>query len=166
MARQHYESEHDKKNERIVKELVKEHHDHCILQKPTNAHYSMIDYFAFDSFKCIGLFEIKCRHFMWGTHKTIMFSSGKWAEGFKYSQTLCVPFYIIISCYDGTFQYKQKIEDVSSGKVFCEWGGRTSATRDSGDIEPVMMIPIDLFEKISNESAFDIQDANEADQQN
>jgi len=157
-TRKRYETESDRKNERIVRELIKEHHDNCILNKPTNAHYSMVDYFAFDPFKCIGLFEIKCRHFNWGKFPTITFSSGKWAEGLKFSQSMCVPFYIVISCFDGTYQYKQNIEDVSSGKIVCEWGGRTSATRDSGDIEPVMMIPIELFEKISDESAFNSQE--------
>lgn len=154
MNRPRYETEYDIKNERTVREILKEYHDNCSLEKPKNAHYSQIDFFAFHQSKCIGLFEIKCRNFFWGKHSTVMLSSGKWAEGFKYSQALSVPFYFIVSAYDGTFQYKQDINDVISGKIICEWKGRTDAIRDSGDLEPTMMIPNELFVKISEENAW------------
>lgn len=158
MARPHYETEHDRRKEGIVKRLIEEYHDFT-LQKATNAHYDKIDYFGFNH-GIKAMFEIKCRRFRWGEEgrETIMFSAGKWAAGFTYSQSLCIPFYIVISArHGGTYQYEQNIADVKSGRILREWGGRTDQTRDSGDLEPVMMIPIDLFTKISNESGFDLE---------
>lgn len=154
MVRPRYETEEDRANERIVKDIIKEAHDYCSLEKGSNAHYSTIDYFGYHSGDLIGLFEIKCRTFRWGDYPTVMFSAGKWRDGATAAKFLDVPFYIVISTYSGTYQYKQSLEDRRSRKITCEFGGRTDATRDKGDIEPVMMIPIELFTKISDEGAF------------
>lgn len=152
--RAQHETNEDKKNERVVKDIIREYHDYWSIHKPTNKHYSVIDCFAFDkSFKCAGIFEVKCRNLRWGKYDTIVLSAGKWADGFKFSQALNVPFYLVISAIDGTFEYKQNLADVRNGKIYCEWGGRTSDPRDSGDIEPMMYIPIELFTKISDESS-------------
>lgn len=153
MGRQRYESVQDRKNEEIVGDIIIECHGDRILRKAANAHYSQTDRFAFNPFgKCIALYEIKCRNFSWGKHPTIMLSLGKWAEGHKFSQATNIPFYIIISCYNGTFSYQQDINDVKNGNIYCEWGGRTENTRDAGDIEPVMHIPIELFTKMSDKN--------------
>jgi hypothetical protein len=123
-----------------------------------NAHYSVLDYFGFGpGGKLVGVFEIKCRNVIWGAYpvdETILLSAGKWNACVEYSRNLGVPFYLVVSCFSGTYEYKADIADVESGKIFCLWGGRTDKTRDKGDVEPVMHIPIGLFAKVSDENAF------------
>ena len=149
-----YETDQDRGNERIVRDILMEYHN-CAFGKLTNAHY-VLDYCGYEASttKIIGWFEIKCRNMSWGQYDTIMLSLGKWREGLQYFFSTGVPFYFVVSTYDGVFQYKQSMIDVKHGRIICEYGGRTEKTRDAGDVEPVMMIPIDLFEKISSENCF------------
>lgn len=133
------------------------------LYDTNNVHYSNLDRFAYDtdSKVAVALIEVKCRSHAFTKYPTLLISAGKWRDGVAFSQACGVPFVILIAFADGDYYYVYRPADVAHGivsqreaklnndKIWCEWGGRTVNTRDSGDIEPVMHIPMKLFRKVA-----------------
>lgn len=93
--------------------------------------------------------DVKCRSHSYGEYPTLILSAAKWREGVTMAQTTGGHFAVLVRYLDADYAYVYDPLDVKAGKIFLSWGGRTVHTRDRGDIEPVMEIPITLFGKVS-----------------
>ncbi|HJQ26398.1 MAG TPA: hypothetical protein VKA60_20965 [Blastocatellia bacterium] len=85
--------------------------------------------------------EVKCRNYPSTRYPTLMISVLKWETGILHSRTTGLPFIIAIGFTDCIRFYRYS----DKHKVTFKWGGRTRATRDNSDIEPVVHIPLELF---------------------
>lgn len=103
-----------------------------------------LDYLLFADGKAVGFLEYKRRHFKVGDYDTVMLSLKKLmtAQQLKNATGLQSTFLVqfdngIGSCCFSKFTEKPDL---------IEYGGRTRKTRDPQDIEPVVMIPMRLFQ--------------------
>jgi hypothetical protein len=144
--RQQYESEYDLKREREVANTIEKSWG-CDMHK-LNPHLYQIDYMATVSGNRSLLFwsEIKCRNNLCDTYPTLMLSLHKLMKGAELSRTTGSNFFIFVRFKDGTIMCHQYCDAIDYN---VEYGGRTLKTRDSCDIEPVVHIPMDLFQKIA-----------------
>lgn len=147
MTRPLYESQQDRDNEQAC---IKQFCDQFGFTYAKLPYYKHIDYLLYSATnsRARAWVEIKVRRHNYGRFPTLLLSSLKWAEGLKLSQATGIPFWILIRWENGLFGYAAKQADVDSGQVWLEYGGRTTQTRDEGDIEPVMHIPIKLFHPV------------------
>lgn len=147
MTRPLYESAKDRSNEQACVEEFSNRFGFSYAKLP---YYKHIDYLLYNAKtkRARAWVEVKVRSHSYGRFPTLLISSLKWSEGLKLSQTTGIPFWILIRWDDGLYGYTARMEDVSSGRVWLEYGGRTVLTRDEGDIEPVIHIPIGCFKKV------------------
>lgn len=97
--------------------------------------------------RVIAYVEYKRRRMRWGDYPTIMLSASKYLR-LEELRNLGVGSYFAVEDRDGDL----RIADMISAdlRFYVEWGGRTSSTRDSMDIEPVCHFPIGQFKRIGN----------------
>lgn len=103
-----------------------------------------LDYLAVRRHVPMALIEIKKRNAASDTYPDIMMSMHKYIRGTELSRTLALPMIFVVGLDDGVFWVKMKpiIIDYE-----LRWGGRTADTRDHGDIEPVVHIPMGEFRR-------------------
>lgn len=111
--------------------------------------YRRMDRLAIDDKGRHAWLEIKCRKVSRGTYPTLMLSVAKWVAGIQMAQATGGSFVVIAGYTDGIWRYRYRPQDVSDGLIRLEYGGRTTQTRDSGDIEPVMHIPTWMFKRVA-----------------
>ena len=94
--------------------------------------------------KAVSFLEYKRRNFAFDEFPTVMLSLKKVMRGHELSKAAGIPSVFLVkfnnalgSCCFSNFINKPE---------FIEFGGRTKNTRDSGDIEPVVMIPTKMFQ--------------------
>lgn len=107
--------------------------------------YARLDYMVVLPGNIHAFVEIKCRNAGLGAYPTLMISAAKWREGISMAEATGGKFLIMAAYKDGDLVYLFDRKDVESKAVWCEFGGRTANTRDTGDIEPVMQIPTRLM---------------------
>jgi hypothetical protein len=92
--------------------------------------------------------EVKARTGMqWGQYPTVMLSMQKLMAAIRLWDASGLPVLFFVRDADGDIrQFDLMLARGRSDWV--RWGGRTRQTRDSADIEPVAMIPIELFEPL------------------
>jgi len=89
--------------------------------------------------------EIKNRNCLPSTFPDIMLDVTKWLEGIKYAEKLGTDFIFAVGFKNGeVYCYTYKHTDTFPVK----YGGRTKKVRDKYDIEPVVHISMDQFEKV------------------
>lgn len=88
--------------------------------------------------------EIKCRNARTDQYPDIVLSLHKLIELRKISQDTQLPVYFSVGMTNGTMICNVAQVDMSRPEI----GGRTRNTRDIGDIEPIIRIPMDLFYKV------------------
>jgi len=101
-----------------------------------------LDYSVVRGGVLMALLEIKVRNNPSDQYETLMLSLSKWATGVRYYQA-GLDFAIAVRWEDKDGHYKYNPLDM--GLMRFEHSGRTVQTRDAGDIEPVVMIPVSLF---------------------
>jgi hypothetical protein len=94
--------------------------------------------------------EYKHRRMRWGDYHTIMLSAGKFLR-LEEIRSLGVKSYFVVEDMDGDLRMLDLLSNYLKMRVV--WGGRTSSTRDSMDIEPVCHFPIEEFRRIGNVKA-------------
>ncbi len=150
MSRERHETTEQKTREQALAAKVERAHKVKLQSLSSiNAHYGIIDYLACaltPPYAAKAWIELKCRYIRFGDFSTIMLSVGKWAEGVKLAQATGIPFVLVFEFTNGVWRYKFKPEHLP--QIRTEFGGRTVATRDDGDIEPVVHIPIALWEHV------------------
>lgn len=126
-----------------------------------NGHYSL-DYFAAEPGTSRGKawVEVKCRNIKWGSYPTIMLSAGKWRDGVSLAMTTGLDFWLFFRFREGdvwSFRYPGREAPTTAphptdfgplGEVWCEYGGRSNDDRDGQDTEPVMHIPLKLWQPV------------------
>ncbi len=89
--------------------------------------------------RLVGWIEFKARKCNHDTFPTLVLSVLKVKSGLSLFETTGAPFILAINYFDGLRYCKITREDAHSWRV--AYGGRTKATRDNADIEPVIHIP-------------------------
>jgi len=142
MSRKLYESKEDLNRESACI-------NHCVSKWGTDFKKLPIsyrlDFMVTSSGQAAGWVEIKCRTHKSNQYDTVMLSLSKWNAGIDLHEKSGLPFIFVVSFKDAVFRYLYSVEDSS---INIRWGGRTRATRDIADIEPVVHIPINLFKNL------------------
>ena len=136
-----YESQQDLDNEARVKPILENYFDVKLEKCPIKY---QVDYYAFRDGKFVGPVEYKKRSHKYGKYETVVLSYDKGAVlKLICNETLNLDKFLLV------FEFTDGIYVCSS---FSGWevgfGGRTTNTRDAGDIEPIWHIPKNLFKKI------------------
>lgn len=98
-----------------------------------------------DDVTIVGWVEYKQRNCMPDTYPDIMLSLHKVLKLRELGQQTAKPIYFSVGFNDGSVYYVNvKYIPVTNPRL----GGRTQNTRDHGDIEPVIHIPMNLFKKV------------------
>ena len=103
-----------------------------------------LDFMVTSAGQAAGWEEVKCRTHKSNQYDTVLLSLSKWHAGIDLHEKSGLPFIFVVSFKDAVFRYLYSVEDC----IHIRWGGRTKATRDSADIEPVVHIPIGLFKNL------------------
>jgi hypothetical protein len=140
MSRPQYESESDLANERSAAEIIEPAWNVRLSKLPKS--YGA-DWIIEREGKCIGWGEFKKRNMRWGQYPTIMLSVRKIADLIRLADIRGKSVFFV-SVEDGL--YFTMVSPLKDYEI--EFGGRTSKTRDTADIEPVAQIPIAEFRKI------------------
>ena len=110
--------------------------DYCLVSTRTLENENIIKYWI----------EIKCRMCDHDTYKTLKVSMKKCIAGLELMEYTGIPFSLVIGYYDGIYAYQFKPDSVL-GPI--TWGGRTKDKRREADIEPMLHIPIEKLERLS-----------------
>ena len=92
--------------------------------------------------------EIKNRNFHWGKFPTIILSMGKCLAMRSLSETSGLPAILAVSTLDHIHWAR-----IDNRQWVPRWGGRVCQTRDPADIEPVIEIPLEMFQQVHFSSA-------------
>lgn len=103
-----------------------------------------LDFLMTKGDKAVGVMEVKHRDIDHAYYDTIMLSLLKWNKGIAFSHQNNLTFSFAVRFKDGDYRYVYNGDDL----FHIEFGGRTKQTRDSADIEPVVLIPVSKFQKI------------------
>jgi hypothetical protein len=111
------------------------------------APYYQIDYSLEDpeTSRTFAQAEVKRRFHNHGDFGTLLIALNKFKTGAEYHEICGLDFYIIIEFNDGIWFYQHQHGD----KFSCVFGGRTTNTRDTGDLSPVIHIPLARFNPLS-----------------
>jgi hypothetical protein len=140
VSRTQYESEADLANERSAAEVIEPAWGVRLSKLPKS--YGA-DWIIERDGKCVGWGEFKKRNMRWGDYPTIMLSVRKVADLIGLADVHGKAIFFV-GVEDGL--YFTEINPIEQYEI--EFGGRTCKTRDRGDIEPVVKIPITKFRKI------------------
>ena len=132
-----YETEKDKGNERRAFPLIAERLGGEARKLP-DRHFADCVIVA-DRGVILAYVEYKKRNMRWGDYETIMLSAGKFLRLEEVSRLRSVKAYFVIEDRDGDVRMLDL--HAPSLRMSVTWGGRTSSTRDSMDIEPVCHFP-------------------------
>lgn len=88
--------------------------------------------------------EIKCRKATSTQYPSIMISLHKFEAAVWRAEVTKLPFIFVPGFTDAILCYRYK----SGDNIPIVWGGRTNRGMDNEDVEPVAMIPIELFKKV------------------
>lgn len=142
--RPRYETEDDRKREQFVADQLMAIGGIQLDKMP--------DSYGPDYFHPRRIVEVKCRKHSHDTYATLILSLRKWRDGIylahlMHAETL---FVIAAGFIDGI--WTRSISHGSLPDYEIVMGGRTRHTRDAGDIEPVVHIPIADMTRISDAS--------------
>lgn len=138
-----YETEADLENESDIAEKISHTFKVALDKMPIS--YGL-DFFVTKADKAIGVMEVKKRNIKHDAYPTFMISLLKWNKGLQFHYQNKLRFSIAIMFNDGLYRYVFREEDLD--KIYFEFGGRTKTTRDSADLEPVVRIPMNLWQKV------------------
>lgn len=140
--RPHYETKHDVRIEDVIAELFARHLN--LQQAKLDAKQYRIDRAALQGKTLVGLFEIKTRRITHNQYPAYMLSAAKFRDGVNWSK-YGLWFALVVSFLDGVYYYMH--HDAYLSQVKYELNGRTDRN-DLQDIEPLAMIPLDLFQGV------------------
>jgi len=146
MPRPMYETATDRKNERVIAEMLERRWD-CDADKLKIA--CEVDYSLTREGRIVAVMEIKCRNYDYDTLDGLgglILSAHKWQAGRRWKETHNIAFILVLGLTDGVFVYRLKAED-----PWPEMKLKTAGRRDRGDaqdIEPCVIIPMQKFQKL------------------
>ena len=131
-----FEKQEDRDNESAVMRDMEAAFDCEATKLPMG---SRLDYLLTRDAEFMAVAEVKCRNMTSDEHKTIVLSLSKWTAGINYWKHNALQFLVVFRLLDTTLFYKYDPND----KFEIKMGGRTVKTRDEGDIEVCVYIPVD-----------------------
>jgi hypothetical protein len=140
MTRPQYESPIDLINENSVIEKMAKMRNLSAIKLPSQYR---IDYALSDISGIRYWVEVKCRNTASNSYHDYMISMSKWISGKRYYLDTGIDFLLAIRFTNGDYVIKYSDEIDKRIKYIIK--GRTIQTRDEDDIEPVAMIPMELF---------------------
>jgi hypothetical protein len=145
MSRPLYETQSDRDNElRAIPMIEKAFHG--VARKLPDNHFS--DFVVIDGLsKVIAYVEYKKRKFMWGDYPTVILSVTKFAKLVASKEIRVRSFFVV---EDSSGEVKALDIHRADLDYRVEYGGRTSNTRDSRDIEPVVHLSSAQFRTIGH----------------
>ena len=141
MSRPLYETSANLSNEQSVAGLIEKRWNVKLQKLPISY---KVDFCAVRGKEVVAWMEIKCRNHPAGQYPTLMLSVLKWQAGIQLHQSTSAPLFLVARFACGTILYAEAILT----DVEVEYGGRTAQTRDSADVEPVVMIPVKAMKEI------------------
>ena len=147
MTRPAYETEADRKREEACVIRFAER-TRCNVRK-LSGQYSRLDWLALWPYSGKQAWiEVKCRKIRYGQYPSLILSAAKWSEGVRLAESTGALFLVLVEYMDGDYVYSFDPDHLDGGTVRLDYGGRTRATRDAGDVEPVVHISSHLFWKV------------------
>ena len=146
MTRPMYQTNQDLIHEIEVVQKFCDKLDYKYSKLPISYHLDFMLTYAKTNHFC-GMAEVKTRSHNFGTFKTFLISLLKYTSCLDWQQKYNIPVYIIVDFKGTTYYYLLDSSPFELG-AFVVHGGRTKATRDAADIEPVVHIPIRYFKKL------------------
>ena len=137
MNRPAYESDWDRAAEESVCEALVAAWRCSVRKLPLSYR---LDYALLRGYDIVGWLEIKVRK---KRYDTLILSAHKWMDGLRLSGTFGKPFIIAVQFPDQLLYAKA----LDFAGVALRWGGR-SDREDWQDTEPVVYLPIDVFQPI------------------
>lgn len=142
-GRKMYESKKDLSNESDIAERLSHYFKAAFDKMPLS--YGL-DFMVTKNDKVIGVCEVKRRHMAHDKYPSFMISLLKFNKGLDFHYRNGIRFSLAIQFDDGVYRYVYKEGDMDKIKI--EFSGRTTQTRDSADLEPVVQIPVSMFQKV------------------
>lgn len=145
MSRPIYETETDRQNERAIKAFLEDRWG-CRADKLKIS--CEIDYSLTKGNKIVGVMEIKCRNYNYKTLDGwggLILSANKWQAAKRWKETHNIAFFLVLGLIDGIFVLKIKSNEVWPSLDLITAGRRDR--NDPQDIEPCVLIPMNLFSK-------------------
>jgi hypothetical protein len=147
MSRPAYETDEDRKREEACAFRFAER-ARCNVRK-LGGQYARLDWLAlWPNTGKQAWIEIKCRKVPYNAYPSLMLSAAKWAEGVRLAEATGTMFLVVAAYTDGDYVYAFDPDHLDNHRVRLDYGGRTRATRDTGDVEPVVHISSHLFWKV------------------
>ncbi len=143
MARPRYETANDRLNEQGFASLIADRFGAAVHKLPVS--YA-VDYLVLPRRGGRVWVEYKRRRHTYGTYPDVVLSALKWWHGTSLATQTGAKFVFVVQWDDsiGYVQYDPQQPWIPELK----WGGRTKATRDLADVEPVFHLPIKRFVKL------------------
>jgi len=142
-GRKMYESKEDLSNEASIAEKLSQTFKCAFDKMPIS--YGL-DFMVTKQNQVIGVCEVKRRHMAHDKYPSFMISLLKFNKGLDFHYRNKLRFSLVIEFDDGVYRYVFK--DGDQDKIKIEFSGRTTQTRDSADLEPVVQIPVSMFQKV------------------
>lgn len=139
-SRPTYETKQDVVNEYSVIDKIRMKWNVTARKMPP---FYQVDWALMRGTKVHAFVEIKCRKNKRSQYATLMLSLHKWLNGMRLSQETGIPFLLIVRWEDGIYYLKPRFDLKPEVAV----GGRTDRD-DPDDMEPVVLIPTNWFEKV------------------
>jgi hypothetical protein len=146
MARPIYETKSDRQNEKTIASYLEKRWG-CEADKLKIA--CEIDYSLTRGGKIVGVMEIKCRKYDYNTLEGwggLILSAHKWQAAKRWKETHNITFILAVGLLDGIFVLLVRASD-NWPQLELVTGGRTDRS-DPQDIEPCVLIPMKLFNKM------------------
>lgn len=150
MRRPLYESAADLKNEKAIVSFLEERWN-CEADKLKIA--CEVDYSLTKNGKIVGIMEIKCRKYDYKTLDGwggVILSAHKWQAAKRWKETHSIAFILALGLPDGVFVLRIKAGQ-NWPPLQLITGGRRDRN-DPQDIEPCVLIPMKLFEKVNKDA--------------
>jgi len=141
MGRPMYETADHRLAEDAVRDLIAVNW-RCKVEKMPISY--KLDFAAVRERIVVAFLEVKCRQHRFGQYPTLMLSAAKWQAGCALAETYHIPFGLVIGWQDGVYWCRAQ----NDPSIRLEWGGRSTQTRDSADIEPVVHVPVGQFKPL------------------
>jgi hypothetical protein len=141
-VRPRYETEDDLRREQFVADRLMEAASITLFKLP--------DSYGPDFFHKHRIIEVKCRKHSSDTYPTLLLALRKWRDGLFLAHLISGQFVVAVGFTDGIFTASVDPKNLPTYEIVV--GGRTRQTRDDGDIEPVVHIPISDMTKITDAS--------------
>jgi len=142
--RQLYENDLSLKDEKRIQPLLERRFNLTLHKMPISYR---IDWFATRNGQASAVIEYKRRFVDKNQYDTIFLSLSKWNAGLDFVLKNRLAFVFVAEWNDGVgYLPIASMESLNNYNI--GFGGRTAQTRDSGDIEPVIHLPISEFKSL------------------